>query len=109
MRRVKNLMAGLPVLAESKANKANLPSVLIYEGEWVNGGVDSLGLPTGSMVGGMEDYSGWSYAEHWAWVRELTGLPIPFGAILATDESCSVVWVLKSNRYNSKCWLIHKE
>ena len=109
MERVKNLMAGLPVLAESTADRENLPSVLVYDGVWVDDGVDHLGLPAGSMVGGMEEYSGWGYVEHLQWVRELTGLPIPYGAILATDESCSVVWLLERNHSGSRCWLIYQE
>jgi hypothetical protein len=100
---------GLPVLRETTADKVTLPEILIYDGEYVEDGEDELGLPNWKKVGGMEEYSGWGYAEHRAWVQELTGLKLPLGCILATDEQCSEVWLLANNYYKTKCRLIYSE
>lgn len=80
---------GLPVLKESKANLVSLPPIIIKEG--------------------MERYSGWDYVDHVKWVRELTGLDIPFGLILAVDDYCTEVWILSSDYYKTTVRLIYKE
>jgi hypothetical protein len=100
---------GLPVLRKTTVDKANLPPLLIYPSEWVDDGVDNLGLPKVREDGGMEEYSGWDYAEHLKWVRDLTKLPIPDGSILAVNEDCSEVWLLARNHYKATCRLIHRE
>ena len=100
---------GMPVLRETTADKVTLPEILIYDGELVEDGKDELGLPKWRNEGGMEEYSGWGYTEHINWVNELTGLRIPMGSIIATDEDCSEVWLLAINYYKTKCRLIYKE
>lgn len=97
---------GLPVYRKTTADKVNLPPILIYDGTFEQDGVDHLGLPKWKMVGGMEEYSNWGYVEHLKWVRELTGLNIPSGSILAVNEDCSEVWLLAKNYYKTTCRLI---
>lgn len=80
---------GLPVLRETTADKVNLPDLLIKPD--------------------MAEYAGWDYAAHIRWVRDLTKLPVLLGMILATDESCSVVWLLARDDYKTKCRLIYLE
>jgi hypothetical protein len=80
------MFKGMEVLKQTTADKVCLPSVLIKEG--------------------MEEYSGWDYLDHVKWVRELTGLPIPFGSILAVNDDCSEVWLLSRDHYKTTCRLL---
>jgi hypothetical protein len=107
MKHICKSFKGLKVLKETTADKADLPSILIYDGELEEDGEDELGLPKWRMVGGMEEYSGWGYHKHWLWVQELTGLKLPLDCILATNEDCSEVWLLSRNYWKTKCRLIH--
>lgn len=81
---------GLPVLQKSTVDKVSLPNLLIIKPD-------------------MEEYSGWGYADHIKWVNELTGLQIPLGSIIATDEHGTVVWLLASDYYKTTCRLIHSD
>jgi hypothetical protein len=80
---------GLPVLKTATAETVALPPLLIKPD--------------------MEEYSGWDYADHIKWVNELTGLNIPLGSIIATDEHCTEVWLLARDHYRTKCRLIYSD
>ena len=91
---------GLPVVRKTTADKVNLPEIIIRSG--------------------MEKYSGWGFQEHVKWVAELTGidfitLSLALGKqsgnnyMLATDESCSEVWLLSDDFYKTTVRLIYIE
>lgn len=89
------MFKGLPVLRKTTADKITVPPILIHDN--------------------MEPYNGWDCLDHIRWVAELTGLDGFWlacqgeKAIIATDECCSIVWLLSRDYYKTTARLLFEE